>query len=239
MVTDLDRGWTSKFWVKDGECGYRGGSGKRTWVEARSLWRRLERSTRRGLKIVEVFNMPPSEWLVDEHLHRGKVGLIYGPSGVCKSFYVLDMALSITTGLPFLGLHEVQQGAVVYIYSEGDTELKSRLRAWLKARATSEPPDNIIFIPASFDLLLDSEVDEIEAIIRRNLGHDPALIVIDTLARNHGGDENASKDMNKYVGSVDRLKNTFHAAVHTTSTNLQHASRSRPACTHSHTCMHP
>ena len=34
-----------------------------------------------------------------------------------------------------------------------------------------------------------------------------------SLARNHGGDENASKDMNKYVGSVDRLKNTFHAAV--------------------------
>jgi len=206
-------GLPGKFWVKDGECGYRCGSGKRTWVEARSLWRRLERSTRRGLKIVELFDMSPSEWLVDEHLHSGKVGLIYGPSGVCKSFYVLDMALSIATGLPFLGLHEVQQGAVVYIYSEGDTGLKSRLRAWLKARATSEPPDNIIFIPASFDLLLDSEVDEIEAIIRRDLGHDPALIVIDTLARKHGGDENASKDMNKYVGSVDRLKNTFHAAV--------------------------
>jgi hypothetical protein len=56
------------------------------------------------------------------------------------------------------------------------------------------PPRNFVFIPATFNLLDEAEIDEVIQIARDDLGQNPSLVVIDTLARNFGGgNENATR----------------------------------------------
>ena len=40
-----------------------------------------------------------------------------------------------------------------------------------------------------------------------------ALIIIDTLARHHTGDENSATEMSSFIGNLDQLREEFNAAV--------------------------
>ena len=74
-------------------------------------------------------NAPEPRWLVKDIWTQGGVGFVSGSPKTFKSFFSLDMALSIATGLPFLGHFPVNgSGPVLYIQEE-DTlpTLKQRL----------------------------------------------------------------------------------------------------------------
>ena len=76
------------------------------------------------------------------------------------------------------------------------------------------PPRIFVFIPATFNLLDEAEIDEVIQIARDDLGQNPSLVVIDTLARNFGGgNENATQDMNLFITNLDRLKAEFGCTV--------------------------
>lgn len=171
-----------------------------------------------ALKVMRVNSVESEEmkWLIEGLIPKSATVGLVGKSGDGKSFIALAACLSIATGKPFLD-HDVEQGSTLYLCGEGAGGIKMRCKAW--AAHHSIPLDQVPFyMSASIPPMTDEESvkDSIEAII--DFGrtdeiahqHPLKLIVVDTLARAFGGeDENSAKGMTKFIAGVDRLRESF------------------------------
>jgi hypothetical protein len=101
---------------------------------------------------------------------------------------------------------------VFLIAGEGHNGLTRRFAAWAKDRGVSiaSAPLFMSNRPAQF-LDRESAREVAEAVYALAAQHGPpALIEIDTLARNYGpGDENSTSDMGAFIAAVDDLKAQF------------------------------
>lgn len=165
----------------------------------------------------KLLQLPEPTWLIERLYPTGSLVVLYGPSGHYKSFLALDWSLHIATGQSWQGL-QVQQGPVIYIAAEGRGGLAQRVDAWLSHYHVVNPP--IFFGLEPVDMLDDGPEELIDAC--REVVYDPeeepsdlypALIVIDTLARCFGGDENETADMARFVAGIDLLRQELHATV--------------------------
>jgi len=157
----------------------------------------------------------PPDWLLRGILERDTFALIFGDPGSGKTFLALDWACRIATGTPWRG-KQVAQAPVFYVAGEGRHGFARRIHAWEQyheiplgtapfyvgqAIALSDP-DRLAELVAATDAKI------------RELGEPPALIVLDTLARNFGGgDENATKDMSRFVTACDQIRQQYGCAV--------------------------
>lgn len=160
----------------------------------------------------DVENLPPPQWLIRDYLPEGQLSVVFGAYASFKSFLVLDWALSIATGMPWLGRHTVEQGAVAYIAGEGIGGMGRRMRAWKQYHGW-EGSANIHLLGGAPQLLQPGDVrDLIDAL--RALPEVPRLIIIDTLARSLvGGDENSAKDMGLAVAGAELIRTTMGCNV--------------------------
>jgi hypothetical protein len=144
-------------------------------------------------------------------LETESLGMIFGDPGSGKSFVAVDLALSVATGTPFHG-RAVRQGPVFLIAGEGHNGLTRRFAAWSLHRGVSieSAPLFVSNRPAQFlDAASAASVTEAVQELAAQYGK-PALIEIDTLARNYGpGDENSTSDMSAFVAAMDDLKAEF------------------------------
>ena len=83
-------------------------------------------------------NLPPRSWLVKKVLANGEMSVIYGPSGVGKSFMAIDLGLRIAAGLDWFD-HKVTAGPVVYVVGEGANGAKQRMKAWREHQSIDTP----------------------------------------------------------------------------------------------------
>jgi predicted ATP-dependent serine protease len=148
------------------------------------------------------------EWLIDGILPASSLSAIYGPPNIGKSVIALDLAMSIATGLPWLG-REVRRGSTIYVGAEGNkSAFKARRRAWKQTKHITHPLPAALLLPEPV-LLTKDEVDRLIA----SLPPSVALIVIDTLAVCLDGDENATKDMRATMVQARRIVRQTDAAV--------------------------
>jgi 5S rRNA maturation endonuclease (ribonuclease M5) len=152
-------------------------------------------------------NNPVKEnWLIESYIEADTLILIYGPPGCMKTFLALDIGLSIASGEDWHGLSIKRQGPVYYIAGEGANGLSRRLDAWQIAHGVDliDIPFWISNQPAQLlneenAIAIAAEVDRLST----QFGS-PALVIIDTLARNFGsGDENSTKDMSCFINMID------------------------------------
>jgi len=140
---------------------------------------------------------------------------IYGPSGSFKSFLALDWACHIATGKDWDG-HKVKQGAVLYVAGEGGFGVTQRVRAW-ELHHQVATLDNLARLPVPvFPADSDNVKDVLEYCqeIKTKTGHAVKLVILDTLARCYGGnDENSSKDMGAFIKGCDTIKQLTGATV--------------------------
>ncbi len=179
-------------------------------VEEGRVWQapssRFVLKTMRDLKA-----LPPREWLVNGILPAGCLAELHGRPGAGKTFLVLSLAASVSTGISFYG-HEVKAGPVVYVAAEGDDGLLPRLQAWCAVNNIDGLP-NLHVISHSVNLLHSSDVNALLNTLG-SLSSAPVLVIVDTLARCMvGGDENSAKDMGLLVQSADSVRNPTGAAV--------------------------
>lgn len=151
------------------------------------------------------------EYIIAELIETDTLGLMFGDPGCGKSFLAVDIALSVATGTPFHG-RDTKQGAVFFIAGEGHNGLARRFAAWSQARGV--PLAGVpLFKSERAAQFLDGASAKAVADAVAGLAEQhgsPALIIIDTLARNFGaGDENNTKDMSEFVVAVDDLKARF------------------------------
>jgi RecA/RadA recombinase len=59
--------------------------------------------------------LPDGEWLIDGVLPAQSISFVYGNTGSMKTFFALDMALSLAAGVDFLG-RKVQPVPVAFFY---------------------------------------------------------------------------------------------------------------------------
>jgi KaiC/GvpD/RAD55 family RecA-like ATPase len=154
-------------------------------------------SLRAGLK--------PVQWLVRNYIESDSLALMFGDPGCGKSFAAIDLACCVATGTPW-HTNKTNPGAVFYIAGEGQNGLMRRFAAWSQHNEVLliDAPLFIGHRPAQLcNAAAAAEVANAVGELQAACGHNPALIVVDTLARNFGGDENNQEDMGAFIGNID------------------------------------
>lgn len=173
-------------------------------------------ATQPRFRFVAANSMPikPVAWLVDQYVEEDALTVMYGPPGKGKSFVALDLSCCIASGIEFHG-HAVKPGVSIYVAGEGHNGLARRLHAWAQLNNVVVP--QLMFISeAPTDLSSATNAARVaEAVqaIADTTGEAPVLIVIDTMARNFGGDENSATDVGQFIRNVDALRRHWKATV--------------------------
>jgi KaiC/GvpD/RAD55 family RecA-like ATPase len=174
----------------------------------------VERASGRRLELIRASDLidVPVKWLIDGILPADSFAAIYGKPGSYKSFAALYLSAMIATGREAFG-GATTAGPVVVIACEGAAGLKRRKDALFKQHAL---PDDapLFFIKAQVNLF--SSLDDRDAIVLaiKELGIQPKLIVIDTMARaSSGADENSVKDMSQVINVMASIQDEFQSTV--------------------------
>ncbi len=164
-----------------------------------------------SLQLIGEIEPRPPEYLVAGLIETDSLAVVFGEPGCGKSFLALDIGLSVATGHAFHS-RPVKSGPVVYIAGEGHSGLARRKDAWAASRAV-DLVDVPLWLSGGAAQFLDGAslkavAEAIDGVAETQGA--PALIVIDTLARNFGpGDENGTSDMSKFVAAVDLVRRRY------------------------------
>mgnify|MGYP001157067202 FL=1 len=155
--------------------------------------------------------LKPTRWQIKGILEADTMSAIVGPSGTCKSFVALDMALSIASGKDYNG-KPVTGGAVLFCAGEGKSGVLKRAQAWCKHYGyyRSNLP---IYVSQKTILMHDPATVDAVKKEAAAIG-DVKLIIIDTVARSFGGhNENNPQDMGAFIQACDDLKESLNCTV--------------------------
>jgi hypothetical protein len=152
-------------------------------------------------------------------LGAGEFSLFVAKPGNGKSVLVSDIGCHIAAGMEWHS-RKVKQGLVVFFAAERKKLTERRVAAWRKRHGVTNIP--FVVVGGKLDLTtglvdatsLANTITELE----EKSGHECVLIILDTVTRTFGpGDQHQSRDMQRYVQSVDELNratNAHIAAIH-------------------------
>lgn len=160
---------------------------------------------------VAIASLPRPAWLIDGVLPSQALGVLIAAPKSFKSFLALDWACHIALGLEWHG-RPVRQASGVYVYAEGATGIQQRVGAWKRFAGVNDRL-GVWFLPRRVSIDSIGEAAELLGEIQRTIQPPPGFIVIDTVARNIEGDENATADMSAFVRGCDLLRNATGASV--------------------------
>lgn len=173
------------------------------------------------LRVSDVLKLPNPKYLVSDLIPEKCLGMIYGPSGVGKSFFVIDLMLSVAAGLLWNG-QKTRKGLVVYVIGEGGSGIKYRILAWLQKSRKLASYLPCIIRTEPINLYVQEEVDKFIEELKKINDESPlpiVMVVFDTLARcSVGADENSNTAMGVVVKNCERIQK----AIDTTAVILVH-----------------
>ena len=154
---------------------------------------------------------PPE--LIAGVLRRGHKALISGPSKAGKSFLLIELAISIAEGRPWLGF-PCRQGKVLYMNLEIDpASCIGRFLAIYRAMGIVDRHDEniVIWNLRGHALPLDRLAP---LLIRRMKGEAFSAVIIDPIYKVITGDENNASDMGAFCNLFDKICTEMKAADH-------------------------
>lgn len=133
---------------------------------------------------------PPASWLLEGLVARGDVTLLAGASGLGKSWVTMGLTVAtVEAHATFLGADLKAHGKVLYVDEENPEDvIYTRLK---QLGLTSAGMANVRYL-WNQGIRLDKEP---EKLIDEALDFRPSLIVLDSLTRLHGKEENNAGDM--------------------------------------------
>lgn len=155
----------------------------------------------------EIEEGKPKETILKGALGAGEFTTISGLPGTGKSVIVTDMACHIAAGMEWHG-RKVKQGLVIYVAAERKKLTERRMMAFRKEHGVQNVP--LLVIGGRLDFTRDlRDAKELIKVVREAetiTGQKCVWVIIDTLTRVFGaGDQNASKDMSRFVQSCDEV----------------------------------
>jgi len=166
--------------------------------------------------ISELLAMPEvdPDWMVDQLFTVGSNGWVAAEPKVGKSWTVLELVYSLSTGNPFLGRFAVKQPRrVIYIQEEDSIQrVLRRFKKLLKGDPSrAAPADDYLRWSVRVGFKLDSQawVDR----LRQELIDYPAeVVVLDVFNRLHGLEENKQADMTRILNLLMDFNRSFGCA---------------------------
>ena len=124
--------------------------------------------------------IPPLEFIIPGILPIG-LGVIFSPPKYGKSWFVLDLALAIATGTPFLGMETKKCGVLYLALEDYDGSLKGRIATVL---ASGREDKALFFHREECKSLEKGLIEQLDAFVEKN----PSikLIIIDTFVKIRG-----------------------------------------------------
>jgi len=167
----------------------------------------------RGIK-----TLPDPTWTIDKMLIDKSLSFVVGPPGCGKSFIVLNMGLSVASQREdFWGRTIKRTGAVIYISSEGVSDIKFRIMAWEQAASVRVDESPFYLIHQTINFMEPLDVQRLLKTVHhvhKISGEQIALVVVDTVSRVlPGADENLQKDMTLFIKACDAVREAFAATV--------------------------
>jgi hypothetical protein len=166
----------------------------------------------------------PLPWVIKGWLPAYGTCMIYGESGVGKTFVALDMACSIASAMMWQGI-KTKPGIVVYLAGEGNYGMRQRIAAWCAKHGIAQL-DNLLISNKAIDLDSPGAAARIIAAVREMTGETVVLVIIDTLNNHMSGDENSAKDTRAMINACNIVSTALGATsmlVH----HLGHSSESK------------
>lgn len=161
--------------------------------------------------------IPPREFLDGADLFPARnVVMLSGDGGVGKSLLALQLALCISTAMPWLGI-EVASGPVVYLSAEDDeTEVANRVQEIAKADNVDlhEAASLTMIYMAGEDCTLAFENSRTGTVKSTELyerldatldWYSPVLLILDNLADVYAGNENNRSAVKHFIGLLRNL----------------------------------
>src|SRR6516225_9135843 len=136
---------------------------------------------------------PLKSWLIKHLMSTTGVGLLSGQWGTGKTFLALELASSVMTGQPFLGLLTKRQCGVLFLAAEGADEVRIRLEALVLEKCGSMPRAPFRWYEIVPVLLQRDAANKLIAMgraahesLQAEFGLPLGLIIIDTVAASAG-----------------------------------------------------
>lgn len=174
-------------------------------------------------------NQPaPLKWVIKGWFPDSAICMVYGESGVGKTFITLDMACHIAAGLDWCG-RKTKAGKVVYMAGEGNYGIRQRVAAWCKAHNV-ESLDNLLISNKAVDTDSPAAAANIIHAVREVTQDDVAATIVDTLNNHMAGNESESGDTRKMINAcsiVARALNSSVCLVHHTGHAAEAKHRAR------------
>ena len=156
---------------------------------------------------------PEERWLIEGLWARSAIGLIGGAPKCCKSWFGLEMAVSVASGTPALAHFPASTSGAVLVYLAEDSlpQVRDRVDALCKSRGLDIATLDLLVITATslrIDLAGDQERLAATIDVLR-----PRLLILDPLVRIHRLDENSSSEISGLLGYIRDLQRRFDVAV--------------------------
>lgn len=141
---------------------------------------------------------PPMPEQILPGLIRGAVGALFSPGGTGKTTLALQIAVHRATGRDFLGFGPCKPGQVLVFAAEDPAAILGMRIHDIAARLTDDEREllveNLRVVPVSSQMPRNLLDDGATARAMREAAEGCDLVIIDTISRFHGGDENARED---------------------------------------------
>lgn len=178
------------------------------------------------LSTEQLRSIPKPKPLIDGLLYLDSLGMIYGPSGVGKTFVTLDLAMSVA-GLDRWHGRRVERAGVLYVIAEGAPGISMRTDAWRERHQVDAP---VMWLPWAINVYEPTWAGALAEVVAERR---PGLVVLDTFARSIvGADENSARDIGvaiEHLEHVRRAAGSCVALVHHTGKNLDAGARGTSA----------
>ena len=153
------------------------------------------------------------QWLIEGLWGRSAIGLIGGAPKCCKSWFGLDMALSVASGTSALGHFPIRDSApaLVYLAEDALPQVRARVEGLCQHRGLDihRLDLHVITVPV---LRLDVATDQ-KRLARTIAELKPRIVLLDPLVRMHRLDENSAAEISGLLGYIRELQRRFDVAV--------------------------
>lgn len=156
------------------------------------------------------------QYIINRMLGATGVGILFGESGIGKSFIIL-IILFATVFKPIaetLGINYFPGKKAVLLVGEGDDGMTDRIRGISAVYNDGDPIPNVVVIKLNRTLDSPAGIKRATEAIRRVIGNSGiSMIAVDTLRTFTSGNENLQPDMTKMIASLKELSTTFNCLV--------------------------
>lgn len=173
-------------------------------------------ATERILPVRHVAEIEAQErvpWLIEGLFLESAVGILAGAPKSWKTFFALDLALSVATGTPVVGTHAVPAAGAVLLFAAEDTPqaVRARLSSMAAHRGVALERAPIHLVLAN-SLRLDRREDQerLEATVARFA---PKLLVLDPFVRLSRIDENSSQEVSAVLAYLRTLQRALSVSI--------------------------